>query len=178
MRVRDEGWIPDIQKHRGQTGFRDGNKDTITLFLDNIPDNKDHLWLHQTFNKFGLVKDAFIPNRRSKRTGHKFGFVRYASREAARVAVARLNGVWVEKDRLFVKEASFGQNDRKSERFFPRNPVPEQRGKEVIMDRRKVEVREKIYGETRSYAQILKGESSKRGTDHKFNFSVKPIGNG
>lgn len=84
---------------------------TFTLYVDNIHEFKDHIWLKKTFNKFGMVRDAFIPHKRSKRTGKKFGFVRYDCPTAAGMAVSRMNGVWVDNERLFVKEACFGHNE-------------------------------------------------------------------
>ncbi|KAI8562178.1 hypothetical protein RHMOL_Rhmol03G0014700 [Rhododendron molle] len=107
----EEGWIPVIRNHRAQNKLRAGNKETFTLYVDNIPEFKDHIWLKKTFNKFGVVRDAFIPHKRSKRTGKKFGFVRYDCPTAAGMAVSRMNGVWVDNERLFVKEACFGHNE-------------------------------------------------------------------
>ncbi|KAI8561022.1 hypothetical protein RHMOL_Rhmol04G0303200 [Rhododendron molle] len=85
-----------------------GKKERFTLFVENIPEERDKIWLQRTFNKFGVVKDAFKPRKRSKRTGNKFGFVRYDCHVSAGMAVARMNGVWVKNNRLFVKEACFG----------------------------------------------------------------------
>ncbi|KAG5546352.1 hypothetical protein RHGRI_018509 [Rhododendron griersonianum] len=93
---------------------RERSQETFTLFVDNIPEHNDQTWLKRTFNKFGEVKDAFIPRKRSKRTGNKFGFVRYNCYTATTMAISRMNGVWVENERLFVKEASFGLTEEKN----------------------------------------------------------------
>lgn len=49
----------------------------VTLFVDNLPEDVPIRWLKFFFNKFGIVKDAFLPLKRSKATGRRFGFVRY-----------------------------------------------------------------------------------------------------
>ncbi|KAI8528318.1 hypothetical protein RHMOL_Rhmol12G0140900 [Rhododendron molle] len=64
----DGGWIPVIRKHRNHGTSKEGNRGIVTLFVDNIPDHKDQFWLQRTFNKYGVVKDAFIPRKRSKRS--------------------------------------------------------------------------------------------------------------
>lgn len=179
VRERNEGWIPVLRNHRRQGGGRDGIKETITLlYIDNIPAHKDYFWLQQTFNKFGEVKDAFIPNKRSKRTSNKFGFVRYERQSSASMAVAKMNGVWIEKDRLFVKEAFFGQNGAKPRSIPSRNPVTEEHGKKVMEGKSNDEIREKPYGKAKSYAQILNGETSKSGEEQLLRLHVKPSGNG
>lgn len=67
-------------------------------------------WFKKTFNNYGVVKDAFIPEKRSKISGRKFGFVRYSCSISADVAIAKANGLWCEGKKLFVKLASFDQN--------------------------------------------------------------------
>lgn len=146
--------------------------------MDNIPEQKDHSWLQKTFSKFGEVNEAFIPRKRSKRTGNKFGFVRYERQGDANLAVEKMNGVWIENDRLFVKIACFGQNAsnigaKRLSILDQAIQVKEMRGKQKV-----VEVREKCFGIRRSYAEKLRGESSKGGKDHKFKLFVKPSGNG
>lgn len=118
-------WIPVIKNHRRQMGNKSGNKETISLFVDNIPEDRDQQWLMKTFNMFGVVKDAFVPRKRSKCTGNKFGFVRYDCRTSAGMAVSRMNGVWVDNMRLFVKEACFGQDKVRLNQKVPRFSVAE-----------------------------------------------------
>lgn len=114
-----------INNHRSQAVRLSKNKvsritEMFTLFVDNIPEERVQTWLQRTFNKFGVVKDAFIPRKRSKRTGNKFGFVRYNCHVSAGMAVARMNGVWVENNKLFVKEACFGHCDEISKQRLPK----------------------------------------------------------
>ncbi|KAG5521022.1 hypothetical protein RHGRI_033540 [Rhododendron griersonianum] len=108
-RAGSGGWVPVIRNHRIHSGGGSEVKATFTLFIDNIPEKRDQVWLSRTFNKFGVVNDAFIPRKKSKRTGGKFGFVRYGCHVSAAMAVAKMNGVWVDDKRLFVKEACFDQ---------------------------------------------------------------------
>lgn len=115
----DGGWIPVVRNHRGQSGKGTGNREIFTLYVDNIPENKDQRWLPWVFNKYWVVRDAFIPRKRSKRTGNQFGFVRYDCHVAAGMAVSKMNGVWVENTRLFVKEAYFGPNEEKQRVKLP-----------------------------------------------------------
>lgn len=77
-----------IRQHRASPRSRTGYGEIFTLYVDNIPEAKDQQWLRSTFNKFGVVKDAFIPWKRSKRTGSKFGFVRYDCHVSAGMAVS------------------------------------------------------------------------------------------
>ncbi|KAL7237766.1 hypothetical protein ACSBR2_003963 [Camellia fascicularis] len=48
--------------------------------------------LHDLFNKFGVVKDVFIPQKRRKATNTRFGFVRYDCSITADVAEQK--GQW------------------------------------------------------------------------------------
>lgn len=176
IQVGNEGWIPVLRNHRGKGVPKEAN--IFTLFVDNIPDQKDHLWLHKTFSRFGEVKGVFIPHKRSKRTGRKFGFVRFESQGAANLAVGKLNGLWVDNDRLFVKEAFFGLNQTNKEQTLKIILPQEGRGKGVMMDQEKVVIREKHFGMGRSYSDIIRGDSSKGGDCNKFKLSVKSSGNG
>ncbi|KAI8525690.1 hypothetical protein RHMOL_Rhmol13G0248900 [Rhododendron molle] len=182
----DGGWIPVVKNHRGQTGQRVRNKDTFTLFVDNIPESKDLKWFWWAFNKFGVVRDAFIPYKRSKRTGNKFGFVRYDCHVAAGMAISKMNGVWVDDARLFVKEACFGFNKEHTRVRIPK--FRSEHGKERCSymgpelaqrpGNQAVEEREKREQAGRSYKQVLKGESSKMGVNPQTTVHVKPSGNG
>ncbi|KAH7833078.1 hypothetical protein Vadar_002941 [Vaccinium darrowii] len=81
----------------------------FTLFVDNLPELVSLSWLKNMFNNYGVVKDAFIPEKRSKISERKFGFARYNCSISAEVAIARANGLWCEDKKLFVKYASFNQ---------------------------------------------------------------------
>ncbi|KAG5521049.1 hypothetical protein RHGRI_033564 [Rhododendron griersonianum] len=180
---QEGGWIPVIRSRRVQSRNWSGSKETFTLFVDNIPESKDHSWLHRSFNKFGVVRDAFIPQKRSKRTGNKFGFVRFECRVAADLAISRMNGVWVENLKLFVKEACFGLKAEHLRSKPPRIPSEPVRGISLKQGTNpspsssKQPLVERERGETysRSFAQVLKGESSKLGIVPKTTIHVKPV---
>lgn len=89
-----------------------------------------------------------------------------------------MNGVWIENNRLFVKEACFGQKEGLRNRKPPTIPVPSTRGKGVLVDQGPIEIRQKFFGMGPSYAQALCGESSKDGGEHSINLFVKPRGIG
>ncbi|KAH7848047.1 hypothetical protein Vadar_033190 [Vaccinium darrowii] len=79
----------------------------FTLFVDNLLEDVSIAWFKNLFNKFGVVRDAFIPLKRSKVTGRRFGFVRYNCSVSADVAITKTNGLWIEDRKLYVKIASF-----------------------------------------------------------------------
>ncbi|KAH7866466.1 hypothetical protein Vadar_020749 [Vaccinium darrowii] len=103
----DGGWIPVIHKHSRLGGFIDSRKPLISLFVDNLPEDTSQSWLKMMFNTFGVVKDVFIPEKRSKATGNRFGFIRYDCPVSADLAILRTNGVWLDDKKLFVKLAAF-----------------------------------------------------------------------
>ncbi|KAL7161381.1 hypothetical protein ACSBR2_041940 [Camellia fascicularis] len=66
--------------------------------------------LFTLFSSYGVVKDVFIPNKRRKATGSRFGFVRYDCSIAARVAVQKADGIWCDDKSLKVRLVEFGSN--------------------------------------------------------------------
>ncbi|XP_028124251.1 serine/arginine-rich splicing factor SC35-like [Camellia sinensis] len=76
--------------------------------------------LHDLFNKFGVVKDVFIPQKR-KATNTRFGFMRYDCSIAADVAEQKANGLWVDDKSLSVKIAEYGKGieDRQRQKPLP-----------------------------------------------------------
>ncbi|KAI8551511.1 hypothetical protein RHMOL_Rhmol06G0192600 [Rhododendron molle] len=45
------------------------------------------------FSQYGVIDKAILPHRRSRKTGNRFGFVRYRNRRDASLAVANANGL-------------------------------------------------------------------------------------
>lgn len=80
-----------------------------TLFVDNLPLDVGAFWFKKFFSKFGVVTDSFIPFKRSRRTGQRFGFVRYTSKDAADIAIAKTNGIWIENKSLITKFARYSK---------------------------------------------------------------------
>ncbi|KAI8564691.1 hypothetical protein RHMOL_Rhmol03G0201300 [Rhododendron molle] len=181
VRGRDDGgWIPVIRQHRASLRNRIRYGEIFTLYVDNILEGKDQQWLLSTFNKFRVVKDAFISWRRRKGTGSKFGFIRYDCHVSTGMAVSRMNRVWVENNQLFVKEACFGHKTGRKVLTVPRFRVRSSHELEAGEG-----FKERLSqgwigrGLGVSYAQILKGETSNlKKAEQSITLRVNPEGNG
>ncbi|KAH7867051.1 hypothetical protein Vadar_028278 [Vaccinium darrowii] len=122
-RKQDAGWIPVIHKQSKLRGnFDPATHPLITLFVDNLPEDTSQSWLKMLFNKYGVIREVFIPEKRSKATGNRFGFIRYDCPVSADLAVLRTNGIWLDDKKLFVKLASF---EAKRNRPFLSNSIRE-----------------------------------------------------
>ncbi|KAL7163175.1 hypothetical protein ACSBR2_039302 [Camellia fascicularis] len=77
----------------------------FNIFMDNLPESMKPKGLIMLFTKFGIVKDVFIPMKRRKLTGSRFGFIGYGCRVSRDVAVQKANGIWIENKELKVKKA-------------------------------------------------------------------------
>ncbi|KAJ8441729.1 hypothetical protein Cgig2_009158 [Carnegiea gigantea] len=62
-----------VRKHRYEQLY--------SVFIDNSPSNISVVQLHNEFASFGNVIDTYIPDKVTKRSGRKFNFVRFKSRE-------------------------------------------------------------------------------------------------
>ncbi|KAL7169036.1 hypothetical protein ACSBR2_034128 [Camellia fascicularis] len=67
----------------------------------------DSKGLFKLFRKFGIVKDAFIPRKRRRVSGSKFGFVRYDCEVSADMAIQKTDGLWCDNKALKVKRVDF-----------------------------------------------------------------------
>lgn len=82
------GWIPVISKLSNQNGKKIlGDQQFFTLYVDNLPEDVGRQWLRKTFNNFGVVKDVYIPLKRSRVSGNRFEFIRYNCSVSADVAI-------------------------------------------------------------------------------------------
>ncbi|KAL7214767.1 hypothetical protein ACSBR1_027034 [Camellia fascicularis] len=105
------GWRPMLYgRGRREQGFVPGKPGLYTIFVDNIPLSMNPKGLYEMFKKFGVVRDVFIPNKTRKTTRSRFGFVRYDSSIATKVAVQKANGVWCDDKALRVKFAEFAKD--------------------------------------------------------------------
>ncbi|KAL7261128.1 hypothetical protein ACSBR1_006719 [Camellia fascicularis] len=111
----ESGWWKLVVKQRNKVIRRlNGVRARmITVFVDNLPESIDPKGLFTLFNKFGVVKDVFIPNKMRKTFNTRFGFVRYDYTVAAAVAIQKANGLWVDDRALKVKEADFSSEQRR-----------------------------------------------------------------
>ncbi|XP_028093770.1 serine/arginine-rich splicing factor 2-like [Camellia sinensis] len=102
------GWNPVIRRREVGSQLGDPKEEfLITIFVDNIPDSMDPKGLFNLFQKFGLVKDVFIPGKRRKASKSRFGFVRYDCEVTARVAIQKADGLWCDNKALRVKCAEY-----------------------------------------------------------------------
>ncbi|KAL7243973.1 hypothetical protein ACSBR1_016234 [Camellia fascicularis] len=101
-----------VVKHRNRViGRMHGDRERlITVFVGNLPESIDPKGLFSLFNKFGVVKDVFIPNKRRRISNTRFGFVRYDCTVAATMAIQKANGLWVDDRALKVKETDFNSD--------------------------------------------------------------------
>ncbi|XP_028061432.1 uncharacterized protein LOC114264892 [Camellia sinensis] len=127
--VEAGGWNPVFRKRQmGNQGNRSVEKGLYTIFVDELPDSMTPRSLFTLFNNFGVVKDAFIPAKRRKATGSRFGFVRYDCNVAAEMAVLKTDGLWCDNKALKVKKAEFKKGEIK-------RPAMVTRGNDRMMQR-------------------------------------------
>ncbi|KAL7164262.1 hypothetical protein ACSBR2_040216 [Camellia fascicularis] len=112
--MEDGGWNPMLRRRRVANQYsRSVDNGVVTIFVDDIPNSMTPKGLYTLFNKFGVVKDAFIPSKRRKVTGSRFGFVRYECKVAAEMAVLKADGLWCDNKALKVKKAEFKKGEFK-----------------------------------------------------------------
>lgn len=69
--------------------------------------------LYTLFSKFGIVKDIFIPMKRTQITGFRFGFVRYNYKVATNMVVQKAKGLWCDNKALKVKKIENKKGEQK-----------------------------------------------------------------
>ncbi|XP_028082061.1 cold-inducible RNA-binding protein-like [Camellia sinensis] len=126
--------------------------------------------LSELFTKFGEVKDVFIENKRRKMTNTKFGFVRFDCSVAAKVAIQKDNGLWIDGKALEVKDAEYGMD-----RAEKKNPLQDQSGRSNLpgVDGWKGK---SSSGKQRTYAEMVKGKEPYEG--RSISIKANEIGNG
>ncbi|KAK8661836.1 hypothetical protein V6N13_091427 [Hibiscus sabdariffa] len=83
-------------------------KQSISVFVENIPNAMHWKGLWHAFARHGDVTDTYIPRKLSRR-GKRFGFVRMKSRKDALRVIERLNGFLLYGYRLTVQMARFNK---------------------------------------------------------------------
>ncbi|GAB2268732.1 hypothetical protein Dimus_003680 [Dionaea muscipula] len=149
----------------------------VTIYVGNIPHMMERDWLRQIFQKFGNVRDIFIPRKRAKRTNVRFGFVKFKSYKEARTTIQEMHLVQVNQHQLIVKFAAFerrnnrfrakrGENDevQKNMRWVPvtRGVEKEQTGGKAKVTNQRRGVLGVKRPEHKSFAAIVREE----GVDH------------
>ncbi|KAL7204432.1 hypothetical protein ACSBR2_017496 [Camellia fascicularis] len=105
------GWRPVFRRRARRIG---SNSNIHTVFVDEIPESMNPKGLYTLFTNFGIVKDAFIPNKKRKVTNSRIGFVRYDCPVAAEMAIQKMNGTWCDDKFLKVKRIDFGKEQNKA----------------------------------------------------------------
>ncbi|KAL7213901.1 hypothetical protein ACSBR1_026348 [Camellia fascicularis] len=74
---RNRGWQLVVRRHggRGDGALREKNN-TYSVFMDNIPVSMWAKGLFKIFSNYGVMLDAYIPNKRRRSIGSRFGFIR------------------------------------------------------------------------------------------------------
>ncbi|KAL7180476.1 hypothetical protein ACSBR1_043639 [Camellia fascicularis] len=137
------GWIPMVkQRGKEKVERKVDSAAVFNVFMDNLPSSLDPKGLFNLFRKFGVVKDIFIPQKRRRNTNTRFGFVRYNCEVAAKVAVQKAHGLWVD-------------NKKEQEQIHFQPPKQPNPSPEVRRDRNH-------FTSKKSFADVGRG-SSKRG---------------
>ncbi|KAL7183438.1 hypothetical protein ACSBR2_025778 [Camellia fascicularis] len=147
---RNGGWQPVVRRHggRGDGALREKNN-TYSVFMDNIPVSMWAKWLFKIFSNYGVVLDAYIPNKRRRSTGSRFGFIRYNCPVAVDMALQKANRLWCDDKALKVKMAEFRKEYDKEQRKV--QPLQQRRDKE---DNQNVNA---TYQRRKSFADVVKG---------------------
>ncbi|KAL7221334.1 hypothetical protein ACSBR1_023310 [Camellia fascicularis] len=122
--ANERGWQPVFRRRHRSSNWRSGGG-MHTVFIDNIPDSMYQKQLFHLFTNFGIVKDVFIPSKRRKSSGSRFGFVRYDCSVAAEMAIQKANRAWCDDKVLKVKKVEFGkEQDQHKDRVASHFQVP------------------------------------------------------
>ena len=80
------------------------------VFVSNLPPRLDQYGLQGIFQKAGRVCDSYIPNRRSRKSQVRFGFVQFHKIENANKSIQIFHGATVRRNRLHVTMAKPKRN--------------------------------------------------------------------
>ncbi|XP_028076006.1 serine/arginine-rich splicing factor SC35-like [Camellia sinensis] len=107
------GWQLVVQR-KGPVKYSDeaSKRGLFTIFVDNILEVMDPKSLFGLFSKFGMVKDVFLPMKRRKATGSRFGFVRYNCLVVVEMVVKKADRLWYDDKELKVKGAEYAKASR------------------------------------------------------------------
>lgn len=99
---------------RAEEGADDLELRKSTVFVDNLPNGIRKGFVYNLFSRFGKIWDCYIPDKKSKRTGQSFGFIRFESIRSAIQAVESTNGSWIWGQELIVNVARFLKKQTRS----------------------------------------------------------------
>ncbi|KAH7865644.1 hypothetical protein Vadar_009231 [Vaccinium darrowii] len=92
----------------GNYGPSNGYKgSSFTIYVDNLPNSVGTPWFRKFFSNFGFVVDSHLPVKTSRRTGNRFGFIRFDIRKEVDLAIENANRIGIGKRSLVVERASY-----------------------------------------------------------------------
>ncbi len=120
------------------------------IYVGNLPYTADNEQLTQLFRAFGDVIEAVVVMDRDSGQSKGFGFVQMASDDAARAAIASLNGTMLGNRTIRVNEAQprperltaprssggYGSSDTSYSRYSSERPYRESRAQGEFVDAR------------------------------------------
>ncbi|KAL7003511.1 hypothetical protein U1Q18_004665 [Sarracenia purpurea var. burkii] len=78
-----------------------------TIFVGNLPEKVNQVWLGDIFSRCERVTNVFIPRRRRPISYSRFEFVTFALPRVAFLAINRYDKVWCLEKRLKVRKTRF-----------------------------------------------------------------------
>ncbi|KAL4293172.1 hypothetical protein AHAS_Ahas18G0101500 [Arachis hypogaea] len=85
-------------------------KDSFTVFLDNLPEDISRRELYQLFCWTGRINDIYISRKQKNGRVYIFAFVRYTTKGGALKAIAEMNQFRLRRKTVYVGEAKFRKN--------------------------------------------------------------------
>ncbi|GKV48453.1 hypothetical protein SLEP1_g55266 [Rubroshorea leprosula] len=117
-------------------------KQATPYFFTNFPEEWTYEDMWRTFLKYGRVYAIYSPKRRS-RNGGRFGFVRFLDVKNRKELERKLDNIWIGDCKLWVNAPRYEDNQHVGKEIKSR-PISEP------------------HAQTRSYAEVLKGQHSNR----------------
>ena len=82
---------PNVERRRRISG--EWNREVVTLFMDNFPEEMCWEWLLQIFRIEGRIVDVYVSHKKRKKDKSAFGFVRFRVKKEALRAMKKLDGL-------------------------------------------------------------------------------------
>ncbi|CAI8603184.1 unnamed protein product [Vicia faba] len=88
------------------------NKETITCYVNNLPEDISEREMERTFERWGKVIDVYIASKRNK-MGKIFGFIRYGGIQDATWIEEQLKDIWFGSYKVWVNVSRFSRPNRR-----------------------------------------------------------------
>ncbi|KAJ8449199.1 hypothetical protein Cgig2_027201 [Carnegiea gigantea] len=100
--VVEDGLVMSQAKHYNSGESRGNQMQIFSLFIDNLPIDLDNLGLEKLFSSYGEIVDVYIPSKVGRKSGRKYGFIRFGEFYHGKSAIEALNGKIVNGHKLEV----------------------------------------------------------------------------